>query len=55
MILTMPQKSAKGKVGHVVGEAIEALQKPKTGNGERRRERYPARGIKERASKRRDS
>jgi hypothetical protein len=50
----MPQKSAEGKVGHAVGEAIEALQGRKAekqigqaGNGDRRPERYPARGIKE--------
>ena len=57
-ILTMPQKSAEGKVGHAVGEDIEALQCRKAeqqlgraGNGDRRPERYPARGIKGRASK----
>jgi len=61
-ILTVAQKSAEGKIGHAVGEAIEALQCRKAekqigqaGNGDRRPERYPARGIKERASKRRDS
>ena len=61
-ILTMSQKSAEDKVGHAVGEASEALQSRKAekqigqaGNGDRRSERYPARGVKERASKRRDS
>jgi hypothetical protein len=61
-ILTVAQKSAEGKVGHAVGEDIEALQGRKAekqigqaGNGDRRPERYPARGIKEKASKRRDS
>ena len=56
------QKSAEGKVGHAVGEDIEALQCRKAekqigqaGNGDRRPERYPARGTKEKASKRRDS
>jgi len=51
-ILTVSQKSAKGKVGHAVGEANEALQCRKAeqrigqaGNGDRRPERYPARGI----------
>ena len=58
----VPQKSAKGVVGHAVGKDIEALQGRKAekqigqaGNDERRPERYPARGIKGRASKRRDS
>jgi hypothetical protein len=61
-ISTVSQKSAEGKVGHAVGKAIEALQSRKAeqqighaGNDGRRPERYPARGIKERASKRRDS
>jgi hypothetical protein len=61
-ILTVSQKSAKGKVDHAVGKAIEALQSRKAeqrigqaGNGDRRPERFPARGIKERVSKRRDS
>ena len=60
--MTVPQKSAEGKVGQAVGEAIEALQGRKVekqlgqaGNDDRRPERYPARGLKERASKRRDS
>jgi len=46
------QKSAKGKVGHAVGNASEALQCRKAeqqtgraGNGNRRPQRYPARGI----------
>src|SRR5437870_5468071 len=54
--------SAEGKVGHAVGKAIEALQCRKAeqqigraGNGDRRPERYPARGIKGRVSKWRDS
>jgi len=49
---TVSQKSAKGKVGHAVGKATEALQCRKAeqqigraGNGDRRPERYPARGI----------
>jgi hypothetical protein len=61
-ILTVSQKSAEGKVGHDVGKASEALQSRKaeqrigrTGNGDRRPERYPARGIKGKASKQRDS
>ena len=61
-ILTGSQKSAEGKVGHAVGGDIEALQGRKAekrigqaGNDDRRPERYPARGIKERASKRCDS
>src|SRR6266446_820891 len=61
-ILTVSQKSAKGKVGHAVGKATEALQCRKAeqpigraGNGDRRPERYPARGIKGRVSKWRDS
>jgi hypothetical protein len=61
-ILTVSQKSAEGKVGHAVGKDIEARQSRKAeqrigraGNGDRRPERYPARGVKERASKRRDS
>jgi len=60
--LTVSQKSAKGKVGGAVGKANEALQCRKAepqigraGNGDRRPERYPARGIKGRASKRCDS
>ena len=60
--LTVSQKSAEGKVGHAVGEDIEALQKPKGGETDRpRRERcskartVPVRGIKGRASKWRDS
>jgi len=51
-ILIVPQKSAEGKVGHAVGEDIEALQGRKAeqrigqaGNGDRRPERYPAGGI----------
>src|SRR2546429_7824320 len=59
---TVSQKSAKGKVGHAVGKATEPLrcrkaeqQRGRAGNGDRGPERYPARGIKERASKRRDS
>jgi hypothetical protein len=54
--------SAKGGVGHAVGKDMEALQSRKAvkqidqaGNDDRRPERYPARGVKERASKRRDS
>ena len=61
-ILTVSQKSAKGKVGPAVGKDIEALQSRKAekqigqaGNDDRRPERYPARGIKGRASKGRDS
>ena len=57
-ILTVLQKSAEGKVGHAVGEDIEALQAERrshklgqAGNGDRRPERYPARGIKGTASK----
>ena len=53
---------SKGQVGHAVGKDIEALQGRKAeqqigqaGNDDRRPERYPARGIKGRASKRRDS
>ena len=60
--MTVPQKSAEGKVGHAVGEDIEALhgrkaeqQLGRTGNDDRRPERYPVRGIKEKASKRRNS
>jgi hypothetical protein len=60
--LTVSQKSAKGVVDPVVGKAREALQDRKvekqigrTGNGDRRPERYPARGIKGKASKQRDS
>jgi hypothetical protein len=52
-ILTVPQKSAKGVVGHAVGKDIEALQGRKAeqqigraGNGDRRPERYPAKGNK---------
>ncbi len=55
-------RSAEGKIGHAVGKDIEGLQGRKAeqqlgraGNGDRRPERYPARGIKGRASKRRDS
>jgi len=51
-ILIGSQKSAEGKVGHAVGKASEALQGRKAeqpigraGNGDRRPERYPARGI----------
>ena len=43
--MTVPQKSAEGKLGHAVGEDIEALHKPKggetarpAGNGDRRPE-----------------
>ena len=61
-ILTVSQKSAEGKVGHAVGGDIEALQGRKAekqighaGNDDRRPERYPARGIKGKASKQRDS
>ena len=57
-ILTVSQKSAEGKVGHAVGKASEALQSRKAekqiggaGNDDGRPERYPVRGIKERASK----
>jgi len=46
--LTMPQKSAEGKVDHAVGETSEALQSRKAekqigqaGNDDRRPERYP--------------
>jgi len=53
---------SRGQSNHAVGEDIEALQCRKAeqqlgraGNGDRRPERYPARGIKGRASKRRDS
>ena len=60
--LTVSQKSAKGKVGHDVGKANEALQSRKAeqqigqaGNEDRRPERYPVRGIKGKASKQRDS
>jgi len=60
--LTVSQKSAKGVVDPVVGKAREALQGPKAeqqigqaGNEDRRPERYPARGIKGKASKQRDS
>ena len=56
--LSVPQKSAEGKVDHAVGEDNEALQCRKAeqpigraGNDDRRPERYPARGIKGRASK----
>jgi len=39
-ILTVPQKSAEGRVSHAVGEDIEALQRPKGGETDRpRRER----------------
>ncbi|MGA3092707.1 MAG: hypothetical protein ABSD75_29270 [Terriglobales bacterium] len=38
-ILTVAQKSAEGKVGHAVGEDIEALQKPKGGETDRRKRR----------------
>jgi hypothetical protein len=51
-ILTVPQKSAEGKVGQAVGKASEALQSRKAekqigqvGNDDRRPERYPQ-GIK---------
>jgi len=51
-IPTVPQKSAKGVLGHAVGKDIEALQgrkaeKPigQAGNNDRRPERYPARGV----------
>jgi len=61
-ILIVPQKSAKGVVGHAVGRDMEALQSRKAekrigqaGNDDRRSERYSARGIKGRVSKRRDS
>ena len=61
-ILTVPQKSAEGKLDHAVGKASEALQCRKVekqigqaGNDDRRPERFPARGIKEKASKRRNS
>ena len=61
-ILTVSQKSAEGKVGDAVGQTSEALQSRKAeqqigqaGNDDRRPKRYPARGIKEKASKRRDS
>jgi len=47
-ILTMSQKSAKGKVDHAVGKASEALQCRKAeqpigraGNEDRRPARYP--------------
>jgi len=60
--LTAAQKSAEGKVGHAVGKDIEALQSRKAekqigraGNDDRRPERYPARGVQGKASKRRDS
>ena len=60
--LTVSQKSAEGKVGRDVGKANEALQGRKVeqrigqaGNEDRRPERYPARGIKRKASKQRDS
>jgi len=40
--LIVSQKSAEGKVGHAVGEDIEALQRPKGGETDRpRRERWP--------------
>ena len=55
-------KSAEGKVGHAVGNDIEPVQCRKAeqrigqaGNGDRRPEQYPARGIKGRAGKRPDS
>ncbi len=61
-ISIVSQKSAKGRVGHDVGKASEALQCRKAeqqigqaGNEDRRPERYPARGVKGKASKRRDS
>ena len=61
-ILIVAQKSAEGEVGHAVGEDIEALQGRKAekqighaGNDDRRPERYPARGVKDKASKRCDS
>ncbi|OLD84798.1 MAG: hypothetical protein AUF64_00270 [Chloroflexi bacterium 13_1_20CM_54_36] len=60
--LTVSQKSAKGTVDPAVGKASEALQGRKVeqqigqaGNEDRRPERYPARGVKEKASKQRDS
>ena len=60
--LTAEQKSAEGILGYAVGKASEALQCRKAeqqigqaGNDARRPKRYPARGIKGRASKRRDS
>ena len=53
--------SAEGKVGHAVGKDMEALQGRKAeqpigraGNDDRRPERYPARGIKGKASEQRD-
>ena len=56
------QKSAEGILGQAVGKASEALQSRKAekqigraGNEDRRPERFPAGGIKEKASKRRDS
>jgi len=59
---TASQKSAEGKVGPAVGKAMEALHQPKGGATDRpSRERgtkartVPARGIKEKASKPRDS
>ncbi len=59
--LTVPQKSAAGKVSHAVGKASEALQSRKAekqigqaGNDNRRPERFP-KGNKGKASKRRDS
>src|SRR5207244_13219698 len=58
-ILTVSQKSAKGKVGHAVGKALQSRKAEKqigqAGNCDRRPEGLPAGGIKERASKRRDS
>ena len=60
--LTVAQKSAEGKVGHAVGKASNELQSRKAekqigraGNDDRRPERYPTRGVKGKASKRRDS
>src|SRR5208283_677176 len=60
-IPTVSQKSAEGKVGHAVGKDMEALQGRKAeqpigraGNDDRRPERYPARGIKGKASEQRD-
>src|SRR5208283_486040 len=53
--------SAEGKVGHAVGKDMEALHSRKAekqigraGNDDRRPERYPARGIKGKASEQRD-
>jgi len=50
--LTVLQKSAEGKVGPDVGKANETLRSRKVeqrigraGNGDRRPERYPERGV----------